>query len=184
MFDCKDFFFRKIEKHDLVDLLEYKKDSWRYTHKTSILNEQNQIKWFEKVCSSDVSQPKDLFMVAQFNSKESLPYHTALFRDNAQFGFFYITDIDYINRSANVSWGVYSILRGKKYGNKLVKSGVEFCFKNMNLRRLNCEIIEYNEPSLKCATNAGFIKEGVKRKSVFKDGEYHDSILLGILDEF
>jgi RimJ/RimL family protein N-acetyltransferase len=46
---------------------------------------------------------------------------------------------------------------------------------------LNCEILEHNEASIKCAKAAGFRQEGVKRESVFKDQKYYDSFCYGLL---
>ena len=51
------------------------------------------------------------------------------------------------------------------------------------MRRVSANAFEFNKRSIRIQEFAGFKREGVKRKAVFKNGEYHDVILLGMLRE-
>ena len=48
---------RKIERTDLSDLKNLKNESWWGTHNTLLINDDDQIKWFENLSS------KDLFLI-------------------------------------------------------------------------------------------------------------------------
>ena len=158
---------KKVTSSDLQNLLDLKNESWQSTHRTMIANIEDQISWFEKR-SKDIHQPKQLMLIAW---KTELPI-----------GLFSISNIDYVSRTADVSWSVYATYRKHGFGKILVNSGCNFCFNVLGLRRISCEILEYNEASKKCAIHSGFVFEGTKRQSIFKDGVRLDSNLYGLLD--
>jgi RimJ/RimL family protein N-acetyltransferase len=171
MFQLENVFLRKAENADLASLLVLKQETWPFNHRTVFLNIEDQNLWFKSLQDS-VNQPKKLALIA-CNSDAS----------NEAMGIFLISNIDYINQSADVSWALYSNYRGKGYGKAMIKSGLKFCFDVLNLRRINCEILSNNEPSIKCALSLGFILEGTKRESIFKLGKYIDSGVYGLMME-
>lgn len=74
--------------------------------------------------------------------------------------------------------------RRKGYGTDSVMSLMRYAFEELNLKRLDGDIIEYNKPNLglylkKC----GWKKEGIRRQYIFKNNMYFDNILVGILKE-
>ena len=71
--------------------------------------------------------------------------------------------------------------RGKGIGTFAVTSIVNHAFFNLNLRRLQLEVLEYNQVAQKLYTKIGFVEEGRKRKAVFKDGQYVDELIMGLL---
>lgn len=74
--------------------------------------------------------------------------------------------------------------RGKGIAQDAVMTLMRYAFKELNLNRLDGAIIEYNKPSQKLYIDrCGWKIEGVKRKSIFKNGEYHDNIMVSILAE-
>jgi hypothetical protein len=167
MFLTNELMFRKLEESDLADLLCLKNESWLKTHQVSFLNMEDQKEFFLSF-KSNVNQPKKLLLIACKDSKQPI-------------GLFSISNIDYMNRSADVGWALYPAFRGKKFGHKLVSGGTNICFRVLNLRKLTCEILPSNVPSLKCAQSTGYVEEGLKKESVFKLGKYIDSIVMGCL---
>jgi RimJ/RimL family protein N-acetyltransferase len=164
-----DLIFRKVNSNDIKDLLSLRQNNWINTHNISFLNFEDQKDFFLKFKNCQ-SHPKNLLLVA-CNLK------------NKPVGIFYIKNIDYINRKADVSWSLYEKFRGKKIGNKLVKGGSNICFQILNLRRLNCEILYNNIPSIKCAIKSNYSQEGVKKESIYRFGSYLDSIIMGLIVE-
>lgn len=71
--------------------------------------------------------------------------------------------------------------QGRGIGTFAVSSIVNHAFYNLNLRRLQLEVLEYNLAAQKLYRKIGFIEEGRKRKAVFKDGKYVDEIIMGLL---
>lgn len=80
-----------------------------------------------------------------------------------------------------MSYGVFSGERRRGWGTKLVRTGVDFVFDVLNLRRIECEVLKTNVFSQRCVEKAGFKQEGIKRKAVFRMSEEIDSIVYGLL---
>lgn len=72
---------------------------------------------------------------------------------------------------------------GKGYGTDAMKVLLKFIFNQMNIHKVKLSVYAFNERAIKCYEKCGFKKEGVLRKEIFKDGKYHDEIIMGILKE-
>ena len=158
----------KLERFDIPSLIDLKNESWFGTHKISILNRQDQDRWFEKISDSH----NDLVLTA---------YHV----DDIcrRIGIFKIFNIDWMNRSCEIGQDIFKDYRGQGFGYKIVEAGIDFCFEILNMNRLNAEVLENNLASKKTLLNGGFVMEGTKRKAVHKCGQYLDSLVLGVLKE-
>lgn len=97
-------------------------------------------------------------------------------------GCVYLLNIDSINLCADLHIMIGSKEnQGRGIGTFAVTSIVDHAFFNLNLRRLQLEVLEYNQAAQKLYRKIGFIEEGRKRKAVFKDGNYVDEIIMGLL---
>ena len=104
--------------------------------------------------------------------------------DNKILGLISLMSINYINRSAELHIMIGDkINRGKGIGTYAVKSMIEHAFNSLNLRRIELGVLESNLPAIKLYEKTGFIKEGEKRKSNYKNGEYISMIMMGLLKE-
>lgn len=155
----------KVEENDLQELKYLKDESWLGTHKISIVNMVNQRDWFEKISRSHT----DLFFI--------------VYDEEEKVGFFSIQDIDWISRKGNNSYAVFRNSRKKGYGKKLMEMGVSFAFEVLNLNKLECEVLENNLASLSILKTVGYLKEGEKKKSIYKNNRWFNSTILGILKE-
>lgn len=72
---------------------------------------------------------------------------------------------------------------GKGYGTEATQLLIEYGFKQLNLHRVSSWVIEFNKRSIKLCEKLGFQKEGVLRKAIFKNGQFWDKILFGLLKE-
>lgn len=167
MFQYNEYRLRKVSEDDLKQLLDLKNESWFDTHQVSILNREDQDRWFKSLDSHPHS-PRNLVLIFEY-------------KDHQNIGVFKFSNIDWVNRTADVAWDIFSAFRRQGHGKSLVKAGCAFGFQILNLRRLNAEILETNIPSMKCAQEAGFIREGTKREAVHKMGKYIDSHMFGLL---
>jgi len=101
---------------------------------------------------------------------------------DALIGFAGISGISQINRS-----GEYFILIGNKncwskgYGTEVTKLIVEYGFATLNLHRIALTVSEVNSAGVKAYQRAGFTREGVLRQACYRDGQYHDKIVMSIL---
>lgn len=159
---------KKLEKEDLSLLKNLKNESWFGTHNTTFVNDIDQIRWFESLNSS-----KNLFLIVYKSDTDE------------KIGLYKIQNIDWVNRKYDSAHDVFETHRGKGYSKPVLEAGVDFGFEVLNMHRIDTEVLENNLASYKTALYVGFVQEGVKRKCIYKCGEYLDSNFLGIiLDEW
>jgi len=164
MYNHKDgVVLRKIERSDLQYLLNLKKESWWGTHSTQIINLDDQNYWFDNI-------PKNqLFLIGEVECE--------------RIGVASLTNIDTTNGSLNISGSVFKNYRSK-WAFPSFCAGLDFAFEMFNVHRVEAEVLEYHVTAQKLEIEKlGFVVEGKKRKSVFKCGNYYDSIILGMLRE-
>ena len=161
--------FRPIEVKDLALLRDWRnQERVRRTCRDDTLIDSmaSQSRWFKKISSSG----RDYMFLVIFKKKPV--------------GVCGLTNIDFKNASAEISYHlgiktnpaldvaisleVYEFLKAK-------------CFEEYNLNRLWGEAFSFNEGGVRLGMAAGFKKEGTLRESVFRNGVYWDSVLLGIL---
>ena len=58
---------------------------------------------------------------------------------------------------------------------------MRYAFDELRLNRINGSALSYNAASLRVCEKVGFKVEGVQRQAVFKNGQYHDLIIMGCL---
>lgn len=99
-------------------------------------------------------------------------------------GVVYLLGIDPINLS-----GELHIMIGEKssrrrgIGTYAVQAMIEHAFYNLNLRRIQLDVLETNAAARALYKRIGFVEEGVKRKAVYKNGEYINEIIMALLRE-
>ena len=92
--------------------------------------------------------------------------------------------IDHKNQNAD-----FGIAIGEKrywnkgYGTEAAELIIDYGFKHLNLNRISSAVFDFNERSIKLHKKVGFREEGRRRKYVFINGQFHDSILFGLLRE-
>ncbi len=101
---------------------------------------------------------------------------------DALLGYAGIAGISAINRS-----GEYYILIGDKgswgkgYGTEATKLVVGYGFASLNLHRIGLTVSAENVGGIEAYRRAGFTVEGVLREACYRDGRYHDKIVMGLL---
>lgn len=94
--------------------------------------------------------------------------------------------IDWKNRTATL--GIVIGERefwGKGYGTEAVRTMLRYAFGELGLNRVELETYSFNPRAIRCYEKAGFRREGIRRQALYRNGKFHDVILMGILrDEF
>jgi UDP-4-amino-4,6-dideoxy-N-acetyl-beta-L-altrosamine N-acetyltransferase len=83
-------------------------------------------------------------------------------------------------------WGWYvgeAAARGRGVGRAAQALGLDRAFDHFGLQKVWSEVLAGNDAALKAQAAAGFRREGYLRRQVYKDGEFHDVVLLGMLVE-
>lgn len=94
-----------------------------------------------------------------------------------------VTKLDWKNRVAELAIMIGAPYRRRGYGKEAMALLCDFCFKEMNLHKLKVSVLAFNEAAVKCYEANGFVREGLLRQEVFRDGKYRDVVILGRLAE-
>jgi RimJ/RimL family protein N-acetyltransferase len=101
--------------------------------------------------------------------------------DRTHIGNASIHDIDWVSRT-----GWFGLFIGEPtawnrgFGGDAVQTLVRFAFEDMNLVKLRINVFEYNERAKHVLTERGFEQEGKLRRDFFREGKYHDIVILSI----
>ncbi|HET7628226.1 MAG TPA: GNAT family protein [Bacillales bacterium] len=73
----------------------------------------------------------------------------------------------------------------KGFGTDAMKALIRYLFRTMNLNRIQLDTWSGNERAIASYKKCGFVVEGRLRNDAFVDGNYYDTIIMGLLkDEF
>lgn len=73
--------------------------------------------------------------------------------------------------------------RGRGYGTEAQRAMVDYLFAHTPAVRIEASTEAGNLAEQKALERAGFVREGVLRKAVFRAGEYHDMVMYSTLRE-
>jgi RimJ/RimL family protein N-acetyltransferase len=97
-------------------------------------------------------------------------------------GMVSLTRIDYVHRNAE-----YNAMVGERasqnrgIGTEATRAMVRHGFFDLNLHRIYVSILRDNISSIRMCEKAGFREEGTIREGAYKNGRYHDLVLMGVL---
>jgi|LSQX01.1.fsa_nt_gb RimJ/RimL family protein N-acetyltransferase len=74
-------------------------------------------------------------------------------------------------------------MRGKGLGSDALRTFVRFYFEQLNFHKFCLRVSSYNIGAIKAYRKIGFVEEGILKDQVFRDGRYHDTICLGLINE-
>ena len=102
--------------------------------------------------------------------------------DGAVIGQTGLHRIDPSNRSASLGIVIGDKQRwGKGYGTDAVRVLCDYGFAELNLYRIELEVLEHNERGYRAYLKAGFTEEGRRRHAWYRNGAYQDSVVMSVL---
>jgi len=129
----------------------------------SLTNEQEKIEQLIK------SKDAIILIIVEKETNQSVG-QTAFFR------------IDFISRAAVFYLAILDpACWSKRFGSEATKLMVDYAFKTLNLNRIQLHVCAENTPAIKIYERVGFIKEGVLRQAMFRNGNYVDFWVMGML---
>lgn len=100
--------------------------------------------------------------------------------DATLLGYVQLRGIDWIAKTAEVGIVIGSSAdRGTGVGSAALARLLDYATDVLGLRRLWLRVAEFNVAALKLYEKAGFSVEGRLRRHTFRQGEYHDVVLMG-----
>ncbi len=169
MFDNFRVYLRALEPDDYKTSIKWRNDDeiWNMVGGPKyFVSEAYEKKWVEDAIFS--------------SSKISLAI--CLKENNEYIGNAYITDIDWINRSADAQL----MIGEKKYWSSGLATEawllqLHFAFYERGFNRIWAHILEDNIGSRRICEKCGYKKEGILRESVYKNGMYKNQIVMSVL---
>lgn len=149
----------------------------------SWLNEEDVIKYsmsvFQRLSSKEeIKQWFDHL----FEEKNTYNIGIYLSATNELVGYAGISGISTMNKS-----GEYFIFIGDKkqwgkgIGTQVTKQVVAYGFEQLQLNRIMLTVSQPNIGGVKAYENAGFIVEGILKEACYRDGVFHDKIVMAML---
>ena len=71
--------------------------------------------------------------------------------------------------------------RGRGYGTDLMRTLCRFGFEEMNLEKVELEVLADNVAAVRTYERVGFVREVHRRRARWMDGGWHDEYLMGLL---
>jgi len=102
--------------------------------------------------------------------------------ENETIGIIDIFDFDAKNKRAGIGILIKEDEnRNKGFGKEALELLTDYCFIQLDLHQLYCNVSEENSASLKLFTNKGFKKIGLKKDWNFQNGKYKNEYLLQLI---
>jgi UDP-4-amino-4,6-dideoxy-N-acetyl-beta-L-altrosamine N-acetyltransferase len=102
-----------------------------------------------------------------------------VFVDNVVSGVVSVNAIDRSHKKSDWAFYLDENVRGG-LGAALEYTLINFVFENLNIEKLNCEVISTNEAVVKLHKKFGFVEEGFRRENIEKDGKRIGVYFLGL----
>ena len=99
-------------------------------------------------------------------------------------GCVYLLNIDRTNSCADFSIMIGDTQnRGKGLGSFATKEMLRHAFYDLNLHRVQLQVLTLNNRAINMYLKCGFVEEGIRRKAIFKNGRYIDIMMMSVLRE-
>lgn len=165
----KKIILRAVEEQDLPLLKDLMNDpdiegkvvGWSFP-----ISSSGHLSWFSNLRNDD----KILRCMIESNANEVV-------------GTCVLSGIDWKNRNAKIHIKLSGEFQGKGFGKEAIKAMVLYAFKELGLMRISATVIDENLVSIATFEKCAFKREGILRKSIYKNGCFHDEVVLSILNE-
>lgn len=105
-----------------------------------------------------------------------------LLGDDDLLGLLEMDGVDWSNGTTFVSIGIGEAAnRQKGYGYEAMQLALNFAFNELNLHRVCLTVFDYNAAAVALYERLGFVREGVYREHIHRDGRRYDMYLYGVL---
>ena len=72
---------------------------------------------------------------------------------------------------------------GKGYGSEAINLMLDYAFGYLNFHRVSIGVVGFNERAIRFYETVGFKREGIQRDGYYYNHEYHDFVMMSLLDD-
>jgi len=151
---------RWMKLKDLSFLVAVRNTGRSFLHDSREFDVKNAIKWWHKTCP-------------RFAIIELL--------DGTPVGYIRTSDWDYKHRRVMIGADIHPDHRRQGYAFEAYELFLNHLFLPGGYNKVSLEVLSINQGAITLYEKLGFIREGVKREEILRDGKYLDSIIMSIL---
>jgi diamine N-acetyltransferase len=112
---------------------------------------------------------------------KSNPEFWMIILDNDTVGYFRLSNYSEQNKNIYIGADVAKEYTGKGIAKEAYNKFIPYVFTIYNLNKISLEVLGTNERAINLYNKLGFVKEGIKREEVLKNGIWVDSMMMSIL---
>src|SRR5215472_5916942 len=91
--------------------------------------------------------------------------------------------VDLRDRRASLAIGIEDASQlGKGLGSEAIALALSYAFNVLKLHRVSVRVVDYNLRAIGAYQKCGFVIEGREREAALVDGDWHDDVMMAILD--
>lgn len=98
-------------------------------------------------------------------------------------GFITYKENNKLNNVFSIGITIASRYWNRGYGQESIKLLINYLFEELGAIKVQLEVIKYNIRAINCYKKCGFVEEFQKKSVCYLDGQYVDTIIMGILKE-
>ncbi len=168
MFAHGGLMIRTVEESDLEPMRALRNDpsTWMMLTDTAFIDAESQRQWFQRVRLATDRR-----------------YYVICDETHSFIGIVRTDEIDPTNRSIRIGADIVKELRGQGYGTRAYDLLKKYCFDFLNMHRVWLAVLDTNTVAIRLYEKQGFQIEGKYREAIFRDGTYHDYVLMSILEQ-
>lgn len=163
----------KLRKIELNDVEQY--HTWR--NDTEVMYSTNPF-----LDLYTLEETKGFFEMVILESKTAKSYMVEEIDSGKTIGITSLINIDYKNRNAECILDIgEKDYWGMGYGKEALTLLLDYAFLELNLHRISLSVFSFNNRAIRLYTGIGFVEEGISRQALYRNGEWHDIVNMGIL---
>lgn len=136
----------------------------------------------KRFISSETEKKWVEYVIKRHEQTKEIRLGIALKENDEMIGLVSLTEIDHVNRNAQLNSWIGEVEQRKKgYNHEAVYLLMKYAFFELGLERVSATVLEENIASKKSLEKLGYIQEGFLRNAVFKEGKFQSLIAYSML---
>ena len=138
-------------------------ETWHFLTSVVPINISRQKIWFEQI------------------NQDGNRMYFAIEKKGIFVGYVRTDEWDKVNQSIRIGIDIVPKYRRRGIATKVYDLLLNYLFNQLNIHRIWLLVADYNIPALSLYEKLGFVKEGMQREALFRDGKRHSYIMMSKL---